>query len=48
MSDAEQNQGIYPPLTAGCLLAEPFPQSFADDMKEANAEMFAATICNIN
>ena len=33
-------QSIYPPLETGCLLSEPFPNDFAEDIKLANSEIF--------
>jgi len=41
-------QDIYPPVTTGSLLSAPFPPGFADDLKQANAEMFNSTVCEIN
>ena len=41
-------QSIYPPMVTGSLLSEPFPPDFADDMSEANAEMFNSSVCLIN
>jgi glutamate synthase domain-containing protein 2 len=41
-------QGIYPPIAIGSLLSKSIPPEFADDMKQANAEMFNCAVCEIN
>lgn len=41
-------QDIYPPILTGCLLSEPFPADFADDINQANAEIFNRPVCEIN
>ncbi|NOQ14186.1 MAG: FMN-binding glutamate synthase family protein [Methyloprofundus sp.] len=41
-------QEIYPPMITGDLLSEPFPPGFEEDLKQANAEMFDSTLCEIN
>ncbi|MFK5949005.1 MAG: FMN-binding glutamate synthase family protein [Methylococcales bacterium] len=41
-------QTIYPSLETGCLLTEPFPDGYAEDIKQANSEMFNNPVCVIN
>ncbi len=47
-TQTQHYQDIYKTIDTGSLLSEPFPAEFADDMNQANAEMFNYTICSIN
>lgn len=43
-----QYQKVYPPMVAGNLLSAPFPSAYDEDIKQANAEEFNCTVCEIN
>ncbi|MFK5892947.1 MAG: FMN-binding glutamate synthase family protein [Pseudomonadota bacterium] len=39
---------VFPYITTGCLLKEPYPQQFEQEMKEATAKSFIAKRCFVN
>ncbi|PCJ22079.1 MAG: FMN-binding glutamate synthase family protein [Gammaproteobacteria bacterium] len=43
-----QFDSVFPYSKPGCLLAEPYPESFAREMKEAHAESFTPRACYAN
>jgi glutamate synthase domain-containing protein 2 len=41
-------QAIYPSLPTGCLLSEPFPADYAEDIQLANSKMFNIPVSDIH
>lgn len=41
-------QDIYPHLETGCLLNEPYPARYAEEVKQANCEMFYNPVCELH